>query len=309
MIGFTKITVLMLYRRIFVAHRWCWFDISILSLITILACFYGITTFFKIFECSPRAKIFNMALPGHCYNVGTILKTSGAFNTITDFLILLLPVHAVHKLQMTRQKKILVVLVFTFGLWYVVPCYPFTSTAEVNSSSAPLFLPPSDSLFGCKKVPIKIPHGVSPPFSSGGKFYPFPLSLFLCVCLYFLILRRSLAELTSGNLCFCFPEMSALFRSRTRHRTRNTPRRATASELAPYKRQKKLRSNDPYMMSTLVKTVGTITSSEGGPYTELEDNRYGAQIATGDKTIKSDEPKNGKIIIDSEISVRSHETL
>jgi hypothetical protein len=121
MIGVTKITILMLYRRVFVTHRWSWFDIATISLIVILALFYGITTFFKIFECSPRAKIFNMALPGHCYNVGKILKTSGAFNTISDFFILLLPVQAVRKLQMSKQKKILVVLVFTFGLWCVVP--------------------------------------------------------------------------------------------------------------------------------------------------------------------------------------------
>lgn len=117
MIGFTKITILMLYRRVFVTHRWSWMDTSTITLITVLALFYGITTFFKIFECSPRAKIFNMALPGHCFNVGTILKISGAFNTVTDFLILLLPVKAVQKLQMSKQKKVLVVLVFTFGLW------------------------------------------------------------------------------------------------------------------------------------------------------------------------------------------------
>jgi hypothetical protein len=135
MIGATKITILLLYRRVFVTHRWSWFDMSIITLIVVLTFFYGITTFFKIFECAPRAKIFNMALPGHCFNVGTILKTSGAFNTVTDFLILLLPVHAVRKLQMSKQKKILVVLVFTFGLWYVVPsCFLLVPSAAKVSS-------------------------------------------------------------------------------------------------------------------------------------------------------------------------------
>ena len=117
MIGIVKITILMLYRRVFVTHRWSWFDIATLVLMVALGIFYGVTTFFKIFECQPRAKIFNMHLPGHCFNVGTILKTSGAFNTTSDFLILLLPVKAVYKLQMSSQRKIVVVLVFTFGLW------------------------------------------------------------------------------------------------------------------------------------------------------------------------------------------------
>ena len=141
MIGWTKVTVLMLYRRVFSTHHRSWFDRSIITLITVLALFYGITTFFKIFECAPRAKIFDMALPGHCYNVGTILVASGAFNFATDFLILLLPVNAVQKLQMSKQKKLLVVLVFTFGLWYVVPNYLLLvpCTVKLTRTSAPVF--------------------------------------------------------------------------------------------------------------------------------------------------------------------------
>jgi len=113
----------MLYRRVFSTARWSLFDMAIVFLITVLSLFYGITTFFKIFECSPRAKIFDSSIPGHCYDIGKILKTSGAFNTVSDFLILLLPFHAVHKLQMSKQKKTLVILVFTFGLWYVLNNY------------------------------------------------------------------------------------------------------------------------------------------------------------------------------------------
>jgi hypothetical protein len=130
----TKITILMLYRRVFVTHRWSCFDITTITLIVILSLFYGITTFVKIFECAPRAKIFNMSLPGHCFDIGRILKTSGAFNSISDFFILLLPVQAVRKLQMSKQKKVLVVLVFTFGLWCVVPSQPVPdlSTAKVS---------------------------------------------------------------------------------------------------------------------------------------------------------------------------------
>ena len=48
-----------------------------------------------------------------------LLNTSGCFNTITDFLILFLPIKAVWDLNMSKQKKLIVVLVFTFGLWCV----------------------------------------------------------------------------------------------------------------------------------------------------------------------------------------------
>ena len=114
-----KITLLMLYRRVFSTHRGSMFDIAVISVIVVLSLFYGITTFFKIFECNPRAKIFNTSLPGTCFDISQILKTSGAFNTVSDFVILLLPLHAVSKLRMKKKKKVLVILVFTFGLWYV----------------------------------------------------------------------------------------------------------------------------------------------------------------------------------------------
>jgi hypothetical protein len=44
---------------------------------------------------------------------------SGIFNTISDWIILLLPIHAVSRLQMDKVKKVLVVLAFTSGMWYV----------------------------------------------------------------------------------------------------------------------------------------------------------------------------------------------
>jgi hypothetical protein len=118
--GFTiciiKISILCLYRRIFSPIRWNRFDVAILSLIVITTTFYVITCFFKIFECSPREKIWNKSIPGHCFRLNTILSYSGGFNALTDFLILMLPIHAVSKLQMDRRKKIRVVLAFTLGL-------------------------------------------------------------------------------------------------------------------------------------------------------------------------------------------------
>ena len=114
----TKLAVLSLYRRIFSPHRYGAFDISIISLSVILVLFYGSTTFVKIFECRPRAKIFDKKLPGACIDVSSLLNTSGLFNTATDFIILFLPIKAAWQLKMKKQKKIRVILVFTFGLWY-----------------------------------------------------------------------------------------------------------------------------------------------------------------------------------------------
>ena len=73
----------------------------------------------KIWECVPRAKIWDRSIQGYCVNAASILDVSGFFNTVSDLLILLIPIRAVHALQMKRKRKAGVVAIFTVGLMYV----------------------------------------------------------------------------------------------------------------------------------------------------------------------------------------------
>ncbi|KAI1814029.1 hypothetical protein GGS20DRAFT_550281 [Poronia punctata] len=115
-IGIAKISILCMYRRVFSPIRWSLFDMAIVFLIVLLALFYTATSIVKIWECVPRDKIFNNNIPGHCIDTPMLLNVSGLFNTITDFIILLLPTNAVWNMSMEVKKKVIVVLVFTFGL-------------------------------------------------------------------------------------------------------------------------------------------------------------------------------------------------
>jgi hypothetical protein len=120
MIAVAKIAVLSLYRRIFSPLRRSVFDIFIVGLSIVVFLFYSTTTMVKIFECWPRNKIWNRSIPGQCVvDMNWVLNMSGIFNTISDWIILLLPIHAVSRLQMDKVKKVLVVLAFTSGMWYV----------------------------------------------------------------------------------------------------------------------------------------------------------------------------------------------
>ncbi|KAJ5669432.1 hypothetical protein N7462_010502 [Penicillium macrosclerotiorum] len=149
-IMFTKLSVLWLYRRVFSPIRWSPLDMIILSLVAIMLGFYISTTLVKILECIPRARIFDKSIPGHCVNVSALLNASGLFNTITDYIILLLPMHAAWKLQMNRTKKILVIAVFTFGL-----CAPVFSTVgfvvriQYSNSVDTTWTQPDILLWGC----------------------------------------------------------------------------------------------------------------------------------------------------------------
>ena len=96
--------------------RWSPFDISIVFLIVLMILFYTATSIVKIWECVPRAKIFDPSIPGSCIDTPRLLNISGFFNTATDVIIVLLPVKAVWNMNMSFRKKVYVVLVFTFGL-------------------------------------------------------------------------------------------------------------------------------------------------------------------------------------------------
>lgn len=171
MIGLAKISVLVFYRRVFSPIRWSWFDITIVGLIALMAGFYTSITIAKIFECDPREKIWNASVPGHCVEISMILNISGGFNTITDYIILLLPVQAVSQLKITQRKRLLVILAFTFGLWYAVPPKHGKSNSSC-SLALTLYVahpssPQSALSFDCETATTRIPHGNSPTSSSG----------------------------------------------------------------------------------------------------------------------------------------------
>ena len=92
---------------------------------TVLIGFYVSTMLVKIWQCNPRERIWNKSVPGHCIEVPILYITSGLFNTLTDVIILLVPVKLVWNLQTRTKKKVGVVAVFTVGFWWerIFPCY------------------------------------------------------------------------------------------------------------------------------------------------------------------------------------------
>ena len=71
----------------------------------------------NILECSPRRKLWDPTIHGHCISSNGFGVSSGALNVISDFSILLLPLPLIWRLQMPINKKISVTVVFGFGLF------------------------------------------------------------------------------------------------------------------------------------------------------------------------------------------------
>ncbi|KAI1378858.1 hypothetical protein F4677DRAFT_443341 [Hypoxylon crocopeplum] len=259
MIGVTKLAVLWLYRRVFSPIRWSMFDIAIVALIVLVFSFYGSTTVVKIFECNPREKIWNSTLPGKCVDISLILNISGGFNTVTDFLILLLPIHAVWKLQMDKFKRVLVVLAFTFGL-----CAPIFATIGFV---------------------VRLKNSGNPDTS-----WKQPE-----------ILLWGAAELASGNLCVCFPELAVLLRKRNRKRP--NPHRPTTSQFRRWDEPKRV-SKPPshsYLSKSLMSTG--FTTNEDGQYIELQDQGNDVNVTSTRTFPEGEKLEDGVVVLRSEVRV------
>ena len=118
----TKVAILLLYRRVFSAFRKSAFDLAIRIFIAILVLFYVATFFVKIWLCVPRARIWDKSIPGTCLDTPSVLNTNGVVNVVTDTIILLIPAKAVWNLQLDKKRKAGVILVFSVGCLYVLPC-------------------------------------------------------------------------------------------------------------------------------------------------------------------------------------------
>ncbi|KAF7586145.1 hypothetical protein BBP40_009400 [Aspergillus hancockii] len=106
-----KLSYLAFYLRIFVTRG---FRIAA-RVIMGCACAYWTGSMLQIFLiCDPFEKNWNPLLPGHCASQNVAFSTIGAFNLLTDLLIMALPVHFIWKLQMSIATK--VALYGTFGL-------------------------------------------------------------------------------------------------------------------------------------------------------------------------------------------------
>lgn len=119
--GFTictaKLAILCLYRRMFSVYPRSHFDVTVIALMILLVLFYLPMNIIKILECIPRARIWDPSIPGHCIDTHILLSVSGIFNTVSDFVIVMLPLGRVWTLKMKFKDKVYVVFAFTFGMW------------------------------------------------------------------------------------------------------------------------------------------------------------------------------------------------
>ena len=77
---------------------------------------YFVACFFTgIFQCTPRAKIWNPEIPGRCVDYKSFTVVTSVFNLVSDFLMLLFPLICTRRLQMSSKRKLGLSAIFSIG--------------------------------------------------------------------------------------------------------------------------------------------------------------------------------------------------
>ncbi|ORY59185.1 uncharacterized protein BCR38DRAFT_498924 [Pseudomassariella vexata] len=127
-INLTKISILLLYLRIFAAIRWFRWICIFMAIATAIYCVASIVA--TIVQCTPIAYAWDKTIQNGQVNVNNLQfwYANAGFSIATDVIILLLPMPLVYTLQIPRIQKVALAFVFMLGVFVVI-----TSCLRVTS--------------------------------------------------------------------------------------------------------------------------------------------------------------------------------
>ncbi|CAD6594032.1 MAG: hypothetical protein ASARMPREDX12_007986 [Alectoria sarmentosa] len=112
-----KFSILLMYRRLFDTAGTGKTHYLIHILIWANLAFYFPYLAATVFQCVPRARIWDPMLKGGCINLKAAFIAASAINVVSDFSILLLPLYRLSKLKIPTRRKIGVLAIFAVGLF------------------------------------------------------------------------------------------------------------------------------------------------------------------------------------------------
>ncbi|CAI7628390.1 unnamed protein product [Penicillium glandicola] len=128
----TKMSILMLYLRIFIQR---WFRIICHALLAIITSYMVATFFASVFQCTPVARAWNKTIPGSCIDITTNWYANAGFSIATDIIILALPMYPLYKSKIVLNRKIALMIVFALGAFVVVTSVLRMQTLDFSSAS------------------------------------------------------------------------------------------------------------------------------------------------------------------------------
>lgn len=114
MIPLTKLSICLLYRRLF-ERAGRSFRIALYGLVGLILSYYTAALLATIFECTPVRKSWEKTVPGTCIDTVTFFFVNAGFNIATDVAIMLLPVPIIKALHLPMRQRIILCFVFAVG--------------------------------------------------------------------------------------------------------------------------------------------------------------------------------------------------
>lgn len=112
-----KMAILLQWVKIFAPHGISkYFSRICYLLVVINALFYPTYILALAFSCRPLARVWNITLAGHCFDTAAMDVSTATCSLLSDIIILLLPQNVIWRLQMTRQRKIGISIIFGTGI-------------------------------------------------------------------------------------------------------------------------------------------------------------------------------------------------
>lgn len=112
-LGLSKLSVTLQFFRIFVTPKTVLVTKATLVFVT---CWTIISVCLAAFECVPLERYWDKHVEGQCINGKKTFLANGAFNILTDFIIIAIPVPSLMKLQVGMAKKMGLLVAFSLGL-------------------------------------------------------------------------------------------------------------------------------------------------------------------------------------------------
>lgn len=118
LVSAAKLSILLLYRRLFTGTSPASFLRFVTALATIIVLFWIATTLATIFTCWPIqwSWISSLSPAPYCFNFNIFWFATGLIEALLDICLIVLPVRMVVKLQMSLKKRISLVAVFMLGI-------------------------------------------------------------------------------------------------------------------------------------------------------------------------------------------------
>jgi hypothetical protein len=109
-----KLTCLTFYRHIFhPTHKTLLFVNAGIAFVLVS---YISIVFAVAFECRPIQRMWNKAIPGHCFKQQGLAYTGAGVNAVSDLYILLVPIPAVLSLPLSKGRKFRILTIFGLGI-------------------------------------------------------------------------------------------------------------------------------------------------------------------------------------------------